>query len=54
MQKNISQWLLGLVLVVYPILCTGTALIAGLGRYCGRGSVYISELRTFIHANNLE
>ena len=33
---------------------TGRTLIAGLGRYCGRGSVYITELRTVIDANNLE
>ncbi len=33
---------------------TGNALIAGLGKYCGRGPVYISELRTVIAANDLE
>lgn len=33
---------------------TGKALIAGLGKYCGRGPVYITELRTVINANNLE
>ena len=33
---------------------TGSALIAGLGKYCGRGPVYISELHRIIHANNLE
>lgn len=33
---------------------TGNALIAGLGKYCGRGPVYISELRTVIRANSLE
>lgn len=33
---------------------TGNALIAGLGKYCGRGPVYISELRTVINANDLE
>lgn len=33
---------------------TGSALIAGLGKYCGRGSVYITELRSLIKANDLE
>ena len=33
---------------------TGNALIAGLGKYCGRGPVYITELRTVINANDLE
>lgn len=33
---------------------TGSALIAGLGKYCGRGPVYIVELRALIKANNLE
>lgn len=33
---------------------TGSALIAGLGKYSGRGPVYIGELRTVIHTNELE
>lgn len=32
----------------------GHTLVAGLGKYCGRGPVYISELRTVISANDLE
>jgi Bax protein len=34
-------------------LSAGT-LIEGLGKYCGRGRVYVSELRTLIKVNNLE
>jgi len=33
---------------------TGSALIAGLGKYCGRGPIYITELRTMIRVNELE
>ncbi|HWV16554.1 MAG TPA: glucosaminidase domain-containing protein [Cellvibrio sp.] len=33
---------------------TGSALIAGLSKYCGRGPIYISELRALIRSNNLE
>ncbi len=33
---------------------TGTALVAGLSRYSGRGNVYIDELRTLIRLNDLE
>ena len=33
---------------------TGMAMVAELGKYSGRGSVYIDELRTLIRSNNLE
>jgi Bax protein len=33
---------------------TGHALVAGLGKYCGRGDVYIGEVRSLIHSANLE
>lgn len=31
-----------------------TTLIEGLGKYCGRGPVYITEVRSLIRSNNLE
>lgn len=37
-----------------PAQFTGSAMVAGLGKYSGRGSAYIHELRTVIHSNNLE
>lgn len=33
---------------------TGKALVAGLGKYCGRGEVYITEVRSMIASTNLE
>lgn len=33
---------------------TGTALVAGLEKYSGRGAVYIDELRTMIRVNDFE
>lgn len=33
---------------------TGSALVTGLGKYSGRGPVYIAELRNVINANDLE
>lgn len=33
---------------------TGHALVAGLGKYCGRGEVYIGEVRSLIRSKNLE
>lgn len=32
----------------------GTVLVAGLGKYCGRGDIYITEVRSLIHSANLE
>jgi Bax protein len=37
-----------------PQQFTGSAMVAELGKYSGRGSVYIHELRTLIRSNNLE
>lgn len=37
-----------------PEQFTGSAMVAELGKYSGRGSVYIHELRTVIRSNNLE
>ncbi len=37
-----------------PDQFTGKAMVAELGKYSGRGSVYIDELRTLIRSNNLE
>ncbi len=37
-----------------PQQFTGSAMVAELGKYSGRGSVYIHELRTVIRNNNLE
>lgn len=31
-----------------------TVLVEGLGKYCGRGPVYITEVRSLIHSSNLE
>lgn len=33
---------------------TGRALVAGLGKYCGRGDIYITEVRHMIHSAKLE
>jgi Bax protein len=33
---------------------TATTLVEGLGKYCGRGPVYITEVRSLIRANSLE
>lgn len=33
---------------------TGHALVAGLGKYCGRGDIYITEVRSLIHSAKLE
>ena len=33
---------------------TGQALVAGLGKYCGRGDVYIGEVRSLIRSKQLE
>jgi Bax protein len=33
---------------------TGHALVAGLGKYCGRGEVYITEVRSMINSTKLE
>ncbi|GGY87395.1 glycoside hydrolase family 73 [Cellvibrio zantedeschiae] len=33
---------------------TGHALVAGLGKYCGRGDIYITEVRSLINHTNLE
>jgi Bax protein len=33
---------------------TGSALVAGLGKYCGRGEVYIHEVRGLIQSKDLE
>lgn len=37
-----------------PAAFTGHAMVAELGKYSGRGSAYIHELRTVIHSNDLE
>lgn len=37
-----------------PDQFTGLAMVAELGKYSGRGSAYIHELRTLIRSNNLE
>jgi Bax protein len=37
-----------------PEQFTGRTMVAELGKYSGRGSVYIQELRTLIRSNNLE
>ena len=37
-----------------PHQFTGSAMVAELGKYSARGSVYIHELRTLIRSNNLE
>jgi Bax protein len=37
-----------------PQQFTGSAMVAELGKYSGRGSAYIHELRTVIRSNNLE
>ncbi|MCE3253464.1 MAG: endo-beta-N-acetylglucosaminidase [Cellvibrio sp.] len=37
-----------------PQQFTGSAMVAELGKYSGRGIAYIHELRTVIHSNNLE
>jgi Bax protein len=37
-----------------PQQFTGNAMVAELGKYSGRGSIYIHELRTVIRTNNLE
>lgn len=37
-----------------PQQFTGSAMVAELGKYSARGSVYIQELRTLIRSNNLE
>ena len=37
-----------------PQQFTGSAMVAELGKYSGRGSMYIHELRTVIRTNNLE
>ena len=37
-----------------PQQFTGSTMVAELGKYSGRGSVYIQELRTVIRSNNLE
>jgi Bax protein len=33
---------------------TGHALVAGLGKYCGRGEIYITEVRSMIRSTKLE
>lgn len=33
---------------------TGRTLVAGLGKYCGRGEVYITEVRSMINSTKLE
>lgn len=33
---------------------TGRALVAGLGKYCGRGDIYITEVRSMIASTKLE
>jgi len=33
---------------------TGRALVAGLGKYCGRGDIYITEVRSMIKSTKLE
>ncbi len=33
---------------------TGNALVAGLGKYCGRGDIYITEVRAMINSKKLE
>lgn len=33
---------------------TGRALVAGLGKYCGRGDIYIAEVRSMINSTKLE
>lgn len=33
---------------------TGHALVAGLGKYCGRGEIYITEVRAMIRSTKLE
>lgn len=33
---------------------TGRALVAGLGKYCGRGDIYITEVRSMINVTKLE
>ena len=33
---------------------TGQALVAGLGKYCGRGDIYITEVRALIRSKGLE
>lgn len=33
---------------------TGHALVAGLGKYCGRGDIYITEVRAMIRSTKLE
>jgi Bax protein len=33
---------------------TGRALVAGLGKYCGRGDIYITEVRSMINSTKLE
>lgn len=33
---------------------TGKALVAGLGKYCGRGEIYITEVRSMIASTKLE